>query len=619
MKQKLTELEGPTIFPDIFITVLVSILVFAVAYVAINFFNLGDPRIPFGICLLFLTVFLAGSKWCESLKKGDSQGDRNFFVKWYADFGKRLWHFPGLWYVVFLIGCYLAAISLLANYSEQAAKGNIAGLILQLFQNIIIAVFLAVLTLVLAHTFSHVGDLTEDVKSVISDSEDSSRTISATAEYVRAMGNDMRLLSTTLLIASHSGKTSERIYKIMEAARQLEGQDGKKAAMTNAITTMCSEVVKYHTLALNPLLPPGILPPADGDVNDPFIDIANKLHGEEEAPRYAYMAAAIGRYFNGEALERQFPGVLLHVTSFAYYIRTIESIVSALSPWRDRFEFYTLMPRSPISLFRFSNSQDIKEWRAFLLSYCKFQTDKCGIWKRYFAYTTTPTNPYEFSTLEDMRYFVRNGYVVVEKGSWLPRIIRSDEIDKLFGGVGSTIQGRFMLENPFHGGVGTLAGTYDGVFNDSDWQKINKVLLGYHGLPTTATDQEINERFIYRDMTYCEKFFSKHVNICSWPHLTNNPIRRSFKIPVDFFAIREKRSVGGQPEWIFFIGLDGGSAKNSDVQLSFAPVLDLKAMAHHKAGDENNGAADQIKEMLQEIFINTNENNTTTHIKMVPA
>ena len=272
---------------------------------------------------------------------------------WYAEFGTRLWHFPGLWYVVFLVGLYITGISNLLQYVEQSPQIDTTELLLNGMKDVIVVTFLAVITSVLANTFSSIGDLTKGINSAICKFGLVVKDAESMAEKLQNMSQEIDLLNSTLKSGAISRRTTERIYAISDSAREIAKRFEERAPMTQTVLAMCEDVEKDHDVALHPLLAPGVEPPMGDEAKDTVIQIAKKLKGEMEAPHYAYMSAAIGRYFEGEITERQFPGVLLNVTSYAYYIRTIDKIVHAIEPWWNDFEFYTLMPRSPLEIFRF--------------------------------------------------------------------------------------------------------------------------------------------------------------------------------------------------------------------------------------------------------------------------
>jgi hypothetical protein len=68
------------------------------------------------------------------------------------------------------------------------------------------------------------------------------------------------------------------------------------------------------------------------------------------------------------------------------------------------------------------------------------------------------------------------------------------------------------------------------------------------------------------------------------------------------------------------IGLDAGlqkKTKDTDIQLAFAPVLDLATMAHENSGDINNKAATFVRKKLQDIFLDINNTNSKTHNQLL--
>lgn len=625
--EELADLGGPTT-PDVFFTFVGALILFAISYIIVIFFKKFPSWIPPSLCILVLAAFLFGS-WYFACKNKSCKIDTKkkwlpkkwlLCTKWYAEFGTRLWHFPGLWYVVFLVGLYITGVSNLLQYVEQSPPIDTTKLWLSGMQNVIIVTFLAVITSVLAHTFSSIGDLTKGINSatykfglVVKDAE-------SMIKNVHNIRHEIELLNNTLTTSARTRRTSERIYAILDSARKIDEQNNDMKPMAQTVLAMCENVEKYHDVALHPLLAPGVEPPMGAKAEDTVAQIAEKLQGNE-APHYAYMSAAIGRYFEGEITERQFPGILLHVTSYAYYIRTVDKIVHALEPWWDRFEFYTLMPRSPIELFRFSNSQDIDEWREFLKSYYDFQSKNRGIWKRYFAYAG------KGESLDDgLKPFsmiggnVRKGWVLTDQDSWLPRKIHDYQVDQYLYGVDPDTKDKIKKENPFHDGIGTLATAFDGNLPARlGWRKLVDVLLEYHGLKKEATYEEISKRFIYRSVDDCKDLFITPIKIST--RLTNSTkVTRSFKIPVDFFAIRDTECDEPLSSWRFLIGLNSGlqqDTTDTNIQLAFAPVLDLTTMAHEHSGDINNKAATFVREKLHDIFLNINDTNSKTHNQII--
>ena len=442
--------EGPNT-QDVLYTFVFAIVMLAVA--SLIAFLTSQAIIPIAICISSLGVLLCGSWVCA----------RKRWFGWYGEFGHRLWSFPGLWYVVFLVGTYIAVLSAIKQYVQPIAASKSTNweiLIPKLAQDLMLAAFLAVLTSVLAHAFTHVGQLTKKLNKAIADSEKANKTVGSTSNEVSRMSGEIEALSDKLKNISKSiytsataARTAQRSYEITMAASEL-GKDEKMLPVATAIQKMCEELEKYHDVALHPILAPGNTPPLDGQQNDIVIQAAGRMNKDNvgELPHYAYMATAIGRYFEAEAMERNFPGVLLYVTSFAYYIRTIQAIVDALKPWYSRYEFYTLMPKCPIELFRFANSTDITEWREFLLGYHKFQMEGKGKWKRYFAFTDKKKDSKGFVARKEIRDALDGGWVLTDQVDFLPRIMQpNDNVDAFFPGEkNSVIKSRFIDNSHYH-------------------------------------------------------------------------------------------------------------------------------------------------------------------------
>ncbi|NHQ59665.1 hypothetical protein G9409_03525 [Chlorobium sp. BLA1] len=648
---------------DVFISFLTAlgILVGTSSWMIIQ----NQTIIPIILCVIISGFLLICSWPCA----------KNGWLGGYGRFGNRLWSFPSLWYVVFLVGTYFAVLtainqsiqsnsnSLDSGAEKSPAKSAITQLVginkissggtvdtsaakstinqrgqnnknltsirwetvtPKLAQDILQAAFLAVITSVLAQAFSNVGDLTRNLNLVIARTENANTDVTHTSDTVSTMSKKITKHFSKVEVISRSIYTSitatlaaARVQALILAANDIRQ---KYEPVGDAIERMYKALEKYHIVALHPFLPPGTTPPQDKKTNDPVIEYAERIKksNPNDLPHPAYMATAIGRYFEAEAMERHFPGVLLHMTSFVYYTRTIQAIVKALNPWPDRYEFYTLMPKSPLELFRFGNSTDIKEWREFLKGYHEFQNErvenKKGVWRRYFAYSKNPTHPKGFITPREIKKIFDMGYVLTEKDGWLPRIVNSeDEYNQYFpsGPEGKEIQKDFLKGIDLSLGA-TLAGrSVAQLPEDKGWCKLKDVLLTYHGLKidTSPEDPKINQRFSFRCMDDCEKdCVDNKIVIESHPYKRNsegnNRSKRSFDFPTDFFAIRDLQTSEGT-QWIFLIGLDQGSStlQKTDANLAFAPVLDLVSMAAASSGSTNNNSASEIRKVLDKIFI----------------
>lgn len=634
---------------EILATMLMAIFSFGGVWLMIAFTS-WPPHIPLACCVLLIAFFLFGSwltarcrsarRWpsMEGLSKriGQNRAERILeILKWHADFGDRLWHFPSLWFVVFVVGVYAAAVSAIVQYLPAQAAGNITSVWLTLIQNIILATFLAVLTSVLSNTFTSVGQLTGRITELMRTSgaiyakvESACNDVSRMNAEVQQTARELDLLGATLRTAAKARRISERISALVTQSRALTAREEAMEPICEAVVSMCRDVEGYHAVALHPLLAPGQMPPTDDRAPDTIAEIASRLVDRpDERPHYAYMSAAVGRYFASEAIERAFPGVILHVTSFAYYVRTVARIVRALKPWYDRFEFYTLMPKCPVELFRFANSTDIQEWQDFLRDYHSFHESRSGVWKRYFAFTEADGQRKEFVSRKDITYHLSHGYVLTQPGSWLPRIVRQSERASFFPDSANQddIQ-KFLKENPFYDEVGTLAGSFpDTLPRELGWRPLDEVLLEYHALDAGAPPASVDERFTYRSIDDCLQDFDRSLFVesrtLSGADEVGLQLKRSFRVPTDLFAIRDKTISDIYEKWIFAVGLDYIRAREakSDVALAFAPVFELRTLSHRTSGTTNNNAASDIRNLLERLFCDPDTSKTLSHRMLVRA
>ena len=75
-----------------------------------------------------------------------------------AKFGKKLWYFPNLWYVVFLVGLYVTVTDVAERVIEKPPEPLDVSILLIAARNVVLAAFLAVITSVLAHTFGKLSE-----------------------------------------------------------------------------------------------------------------------------------------------------------------------------------------------------------------------------------------------------------------------------------------------------------------------------------------------------------------------------------------------------------------------------------------------------------------------------
>ncbi len=606
-------------FREIIIPFGISIALLILAWILMLFTTI--PAIVLAIFCVVTLVFIIFGSLSFAHSRFAKTTTIPIFIR-FAEFGRRLWHFPNLWFVVFLVGTYLAFISSLNDFAEHRPDVRSVSIYLGWAKDLISAGFLAVITSVIANTFNSIGDLGTKLNGTNTEINSTYGKISEVSTQVQKTFASLSVLSRTIQTVATTRQTAERIRAISDSAMELKTNNDDEN-MAEALLGMCDQVEKFHLVALHPLLAPGINPPKDGE-DDTVVKISKRIIDyKDERPHYAYMSVAIGRYFETETLERQFPGVLLHVTSFAYYIKTIEKIVSSLESWYHRFEFYTVMPKSPINIFRFRNSSDFDEWIGFLEAFHDFHSNNKGVWKRIFAYSKgVDKQSVEFVDCATVAHEIKKGFVVTANNSWIPRKILSADLESFIPSSKFTKidQENIRKVNQFHDGFGTLADSSASEHPEQlGWGKLKDVLLGYHGLNIDASDDEIADKFIFRCIDDCLDIFQKDVRISSRPVKgsdgSEKTIVRTFQFPSDFFAIRDKN----KPDldcWVFFIGFDDSlsNGRKSDVHLSFSPVLDLASMA---ASGINNDIASAIRSGLNKIFFDINESNTCklSHIK----
>jgi hypothetical protein len=277
-------------------------------------------------------------------------------------------------------------------------------------------------------------------------------------------------------------------------------------------------------------------------------------YNEKHQQHCAYMAVATGRYLEAEALDRSFPGILLNVTSFVYYAQTAERVVNALQAWPDDFHFYTLMPKSPAKLFRFSNTIDLEQWLGFLENYNIFQRevrDKGrGKWIRYFAYAETSTDrcreDYDYTCRKELEDEIKKGYVKCEEASnWKPQVFSETDLKKLIDSdIVEKDRNEAKIQNKIHGNCGTCVIVGYDINKDriSSWTKLEDAIINLH------VDKE---HFRYRSMKDIEEIFNKDITL-----EISSKRQCKIKLPRDIVAVR-RASIDATPEdWILLIGLD---------------------------------------------------------------
>jgi len=579
-------------------------------------------------------------------------GDRSTWLRRYGTYGEALWSFSNLWFVVLLVGLYSSAISAFTRWVTSGAAADVAGILSYAARDFILAGFLAVLTSVISNTFQSIqnaGSNLDVVSDRAGDMIERSQAVTSTLETQidRAVKQ---------LRANVGGlRTAKLMNDLGHAAAALHDEDRGPEPLAASVDSMCEDVTSFHEVALVPLLAPSM--PRTDDVAADVAQLPGWMAepaNEGDRPHFAYMSAAIGRYFEAECQERAFPGVLFQVTSFACYVTTIAAIVRAMEPWWGQYEFYTLMPERPIGLFRFSNSTDFREWIDFLDYFQDFQAKDRGIWRRYFAFAKDPGLSVVTRFLHGTDTFWRDlqhGAIVTDatdaqveyatrrgRGWHSPRRLHEADMvpgeDKILSTAHMSHEDieSAKRENPLQEdlpgmpAVGTLAARLTShafpfdqgnhhwrACADKGWRPLEDVLYEYHGAVEPEERNRAEDRFAYRCMDPVllrDDVFARAIEVIGTGRYGHKPRRRHLKLPRDFFAIKRK----GGP-WVFLIGRDegglGGGA--SHAHLALAPVLDLATMGLAASGDTNQRSAKRIQLALDDIFADYDGEHVLRH------
>lgn len=522
-----------------------------------------------------------------------------------AEFGQKIWYFPNLWYVIFLVAGYATVMDVSQQMIEKSTGFFDVSILLVGARDLVLAVFLAVVTSVLAHTFWGISKSASNIDTGV-------KQLNTITNDVENLGLRVRGAIGTLGAIAQLSEYSARVCELTRVANEIASFNKDLGPFREALEDLSNEIISYNKTALLPLFPPDIdIPSKDKDT---FPDLIKSIKDNTEHQQHcSYMAVAVGRYLEAEASERSFRGILLNVTSFVYYAQTAERVVNALQAWPDDFHFYTLMPKSPAELFRFSNTIDLEQWLGFLENYNKFQREVNekgkgkGKWIRYFAYAETSgikgKKEYSYSSKKNLKEEIKTGYVKCEKGSnWKPQILSNKELKELIDNdIVAGDREDALSQNKIHGNRGTcvIVGHDIDRRHISSWTRLEDAIINLH------VDKE---HFRYRSMKDIEDIFDKNITL-----EISSKRQCKIKLPRDIVAVR-RASIDAKPEdWILLIGLDEYfiGTKGSQMGLAFSPVLDLCCMA--QTGENNKKGADEIRRFLQTIFLPENKDGIFTH------
>ena len=285
-----------------------------------------------------------------------------------ARFGDKLWGFPNLWFVVFIVGAYVALIGMWQRcIGEHVSPLEFSELLIAT-RDLILAAFLAVVTSVMTHTFGQISESSYKIDESVRQITDLKRDISSLSEY--ELPNLLLTLKSVSSISDISGRVTSLTSKAYKITAEMHERFG---AFSITFNNLSHSMGAFANTCLVPLLPPGVPPPTKE--RDTFLELVSTMESNSGVAQHAaFMAAAVSRYLQAEADERQTPGVMLNFTSFAYYARTVQETVQSLSPWPGKFEFYTLMTKSPAEMLQFSNTINFSEWMRFLEIYNSYVT-----------------------------------------------------------------------------------------------------------------------------------------------------------------------------------------------------------------------------------------------------
>ncbi len=542
-----------------------------------------------------------------------------------AEFGEKVWYFPNLWYVVFLVGAYVAVIDVAQRVIGKPPALLDVSILLIGARNLVLAAFLAVVTSVLAHTFWEISESASKIGKGVEQ-------LSTITKNVKNLQLKVSGAISTLGALAELEKYAARVHELTMVAREVASSNTDLGPFRDALLYLSESISCYDKVALLPLFPPNIDTPSEKE--DTFPDLIRSIQGDPKHQQHcAYMAVAQGRYLEAEVHERSFPGILLNITSFSYYAQTAERVVKSLKPWPDEFDFYTLMPKSPAGLFRFGNAIDLDEWLQFLIYYHDFQGEgkkegKGGRWIRYFAYAPTPDHPWREhygSCFTEINEAFDTGYIKCKKGSeWEPEELTENELILLIQrDIRESYVGEALKQNRPRGGRGTCVVT-DCKFKDSSsWLRLEDAICAFH------LDES---NFCYRCMEGLEDIFDQNNRLTIEGQIKDRKSgkiisgQREIPFPKDLFAVRKASNDETPEDWILLIGLDekfvtvgepavrdGETYRDREpyMSLAFSPVLDLCKMA--ESGEKNQETACKVRKFLQRIFLPEDKTGVLTH------
>jgi hypothetical protein len=522
-------------------------------------------------------------------------------LKCLADMGKRVWDFRNLWFIVFLVGIFVTIVSSIEEYEKTYTQQNFQMHVfaLTVLKEVTIVSFLAVVTSVLSQSFAgdsiRAKNLSEIEKGIRELTERFSVTSGDFHEKANDISNAIKRADRAAMAFTRLGK-SLYIAGIMGELESASDEIAKEPSLdkfTTTVKNMTKTLLDFFMLSLKPILPPR----CDFSTTNPnsMLNSIKLIRNQEDQPHFSYMSAVIHRYFLSESQERGLPGVHINATTFACYIQTAKSVVDSLSPWGNRFEFYTLMPDAPLRLFSFRNSTDFGEWIDFLVFYNE-TVKQNKVWKRFFGYSEEIIEEnFLYSGDNDL-----NGLVLTKKGSWIPYQAQERNKSKYIKGLNRGHISEMRNMNIFHCGYTSFICPNKDYFSGSppkgeDWQwtDIKKALLQYHCN---------EENFCFKQIDYLLSDFNADIMFTD----NENRLSRSIQIPKDIFAVREVSNVEA-PQWIFFMGREEphSAEKQSTGRLVLTTTIDLPVLKESKA-PTNIKTGKLLCDILNKLFIADN-------------
>ena len=559
---------------------------------------------------------------------------KNIIPKWglikrIAEFGKKIWLLENIWYVVFLVGVFASVIDTVNKIEGDDITRSILSYLfepynsLYLTKDLIVALFIALIAAVLAKTFGKFESLSgkieearTEIDNEVKDTVDKSKT-----KIDEATSNLKSGLETVIRVQKHE----IRLLNIEFSSESLQSTNNNYEPFNTTIKNLQNTVSRFDNEVLNPL----IIKSEIIEDKDPIIELSEKIRNYKDeymdcVSHAAYMAATIDSYFDSELEERRFPGVQLNITSFSYYVTTVKKIIESLEPWWNDYEFYTLMPKSPLSVFRFSNSIDIKLWTEFLGFFYDFQKKNITKWIRYFLYEG---NPIKYSGIKNKKTKIfykkyiqdnfKHGFFIKDKDSnFLPKLLTEEEIKANTNHIiNSEERGKAEDENEIHGEKGTLAVLVEKRFsNGNNFIKFDDCFFEFHqndknnSLLFREFDDNLNGNNEEEKSIFKMSFEIQMKEIKKKKNDINKEITRTrnFSLPKDIFAILKKPENGKNytiNDWKFIIGLDEELIENkaTDNKLAFSPVIDLDKLCNNTI-KENRDLSASIRMCLDKLF-----------------